>query len=164
MGAEEPKRAGLQGALGTFQKGRAHLLPRNHLCKLLPPQPVRPGSLCGFQMAQWPMRRLPPPQYSGLPSLPVRVRKFCSNDFRAKFNTQWTPSKTPAPRRKEGLNGKGSQTGSQPHAAEAPLRGCTLTLGEDCSPQATCTPLCRESVFTLTSSNYNGLHWVSRVP
>lgn len=88
----------------------------------------------------------PPLQYSGLPSLPVRVRKFCSNDFRAKFNTQWTPSKMPAPGRKKGLNGKGSQTGSQSHATEAPLRGCTLTLGEDCSPQATCTPLCRESL------------------
>lgn len=72
----------------------------------------------------------PPLQYSGLPSLPVRVRKFCSNDFRAKFNTQWTPSKMPAPGRKKGLNGKGSQTGSQSHATEAPLRGCTLTLGK----------------------------------
>lgn len=145
MGAKEPKQAGLQGAVGAFQKGRAHLLPRNHLCKLWTPQPVHPGSLCGFQMLSGGWGDSPSPVLRS-PQPPCQSQKFCSNDFRAKFNTQWTPSKMPAPGRKKGLNGKGSQTGSQSHATEAPLRGCTLTLGEDCSPQATCTPLCRESL------------------
>lgn len=165
VGAEEPKQAGLQGAAGRFQKGRADLLPRAHLCRLSLPQPVSPGSLCSFQMLNGSWGGPPPPQYSGLPRRPVRVRKFRFNDFTAKFNTQWTPSKTPAPRRKEGLNGKGGRTGSQPHATEAPLRGCHPQAGGRLLSTVPHAHHCADnlSLHSLLA-NYDELHWVSHVP
>ena len=99
----------------------------------------------------------PPPQYSGLPRCPVRVRKFRFNDFTTKFNRQWTPSKTPAPRRKEALNGKGGRTGSQPHATEAPLRGCHPQAGGRLLSTVPHAHHCADNlVFTLTSGK---LRW-----
>lgn len=145
-----PSRQGCRVQRAGSKRGEPTLL-RAYLCRLSPPQPVCPGSLCSFQMlnGSW---GDPPPQYSGLPRRPVRVRKFRFNDFTTKFNRQWTPSKTPAPRRKEGLNGKGGRTGSQPQATEAPLRGCHPQAGGRLLSTVPHAHHCADNlVFTLTS-------------
>ena len=151
VGAESPSRQGCRVQRAGSKRGEPTCCPEPTFAG------CRPHNLC-VQEASAVSKcsvvhgEAPPPQYSGLPRRPVRVRKFRFNDFTTKFNRQWTPSKTPAPRRKEALNGKGGRTGSQPHATEAPLRGCHPQAGGRLLSTVPHAHHCADNlVFTLTS-------------